>query len=126
MGTRTEIMKIASSLEALASRNPAISRDLQQIVVELKATAERADKKRMERKNAIKGLLTTLQRPNSAPAMGPRPNFLSTAVVPKLTDRALAMQLMEYEKSMNLLMQTMSNVQRDHAAAIASVANNLR
>lgn len=126
MGTRTEILKIASDLKMLAAKNPSIARDLQPIVAELEATAERADKKRLEKKHAVKELLTTLEHPAPAQATVPKANFLSTAVMPRLTDQAARLQLAEFEKTLNTYLQMVSNIQRNQAAALASVARNLR
>jgi hypothetical protein len=126
MGTRTEILKIASDLKMLAAKNPAVARDLQPIVAELEATAERADKKRLEKKKAIKELVTSLERPAATPAVAPKASFLSTAVMPRLTDQASRLQLAEFEKTLNTYLQMVSNIQRNQAAALAAVAKNLR
>jgi hypothetical protein len=124
MGTRTEILKIAADLRGLAAKNPAVAPGLHGIVAELEACAERADQKRMEKKKAVKGLLTTLQAPAAAPAAGPKANFLSTVVAPKLTDRTLVMQLIAYEKAVMTQFQTMSSILRGHDAALAAVRRN--
>ena len=124
MGTRTEILKIAADLRGLAARNPAVAPALHGIVADLEACAERADRKRMEKKKAVKGLLTTLQSPAAAPAAGPKANFLSTVVAPKLSDRALVMQLVAYEKAVMAQLQMMSSMQRGHDAALAAVRRN--
>ena len=126
MGTRTEILKIAADLRGLAAKNPAVAPGLHGIIADLEACAERADQKRLEKKKAVKGLLTTLQPPAAAPPTAPNPNFLSTVVAPKLSDRALVMQLIAYEKSVMAQHQLMSSIQREHAAALAAVARNLR
>jgi len=129
MGTRTEILNVASSLKALAAKNPSVARELQPIVSELEAVAERADKKRLERKKAISGLLATPQRAAPPLTAAPKPNFLSTAVVPRLNDPALIMQVKDYEKSlqsMTLALQTMSSIQREQDAAMTAIRNNLR
>lgn len=126
MGTRTEILKIATSLKMLATKNPSVARDLQAIVAELEAVAERADKKRLEKKGAIKELLTTIERLGVTPPVAPKPNFLGTAVMPRLTDQAARLQLAEFEKALNQYVQMVSNIQRNQAAALAAVAKNLR
>ena len=97
MGTRTEILKIAGDLRDVAAKNPSVAPRLHGIIADLEACAERADQKRMEKKKAVKGLLTSLQTPAAAPSAGPKANFLSSVVAPKLSDRALVMQLVAYE-----------------------------
>jgi len=126
MGTRTEILKIAADLRGLAAKNPSVAPALHGIVGQLEACAERADRKRMEKKKAVKGLLATLQSPAAAPATAPSANFLSNVVAPKLTDRALAMQLIAYEKAVAAQFQMIASIQRNHAAALAAVAHNFR
>src|SRR6476620_7663377 len=72
MGTRTEILKIAGDLRDVAAKNPSVAPRLHGIIADLEACAERADQKRMEKKKAVKGLLTSLQTPAAAPSAGPK------------------------------------------------------
>ncbi len=118
MGTRTDILKIASGLKVLASKNPSVARDLQPLVAELEACAERADRKRMTKKKAVEELVAALPRAPMLPTGAPKPNFLSTVVGPRVTDMALKRQIADYEKALAAYLQ---QVERSHQSATAAL-----
>ena len=118
MGTRTDILKIASGLKALAAKNPSVARDLQPIVAELEACAERADRKRMTKKKAVEELVAALPHAPMLPTGAPKANFLSTVVGPRVTDMALKHQIADFEKALATYLQ---QVERSHQASTAAV-----
>jgi hypothetical protein len=116
MGTRTDILKIASKLREIAIKNP--SADLMPVVTELEAAAERADKKRLAKKKAVEDLLSALPKGSAMSVGVPKANFLSTVVAPRINDPALKMQIAEYEKSIAGLLQQADRSGHSYAAAL--------
>lgn len=118
MGTRTDILKIASDLKSLAAKNPAAARDLQPIVAALEACAERADRKRLTKKKAVEELVAALPLAPMLPTGAPKPNFLSTVVGPRVTDMTLKRQIADYEKALAAYLQ---QVERSNQACTAAL-----
>jgi hypothetical protein len=116
MGTRTDILKIASRLKDVAARQP--SAGLMPIVAELEACAERADRKRLAKKKAVEELLSALPQAPSIVPMPPKANFLSTVVAPRISDPSLRQQLMDYERSIAGLIQQNARPGQSLSAAV--------
>ena len=115
MGTRTEILKIAGQLKEIAAKNPSVG--LMPIVAELEAAAERADKKRLNKKKAVEEFIQLRPRIQIIVPV-PRPNFLGNVVAPRITDPTLKHQLAEYEKSVAAYVQHVERSDQAYTAAL--------